>query len=516
MTPPGSPRQEDAAAAVGTFCLVLHSHLPWVAHHGRWPVGEEWLYQAWTSSYLPLTRLLGRLADEGRRDVLTLGVTPVLAEQLDDVYCLDGVAAWVQDWQQRAQQLGSGAGPDQVRSEVAERERSAARLAQEDLQGPWSRGGSPVLRRLADRGVLELMAGPATHPVLPLLDARTARLAVRVGLEDHRFRYGRRPASLWLPECGWAPELLPLVRDNGIAATVLDGPTLAGADRDIARAWRLAGTDVALFGRDAELCNLVWSDQDGYQTGPDYRDFHRVDASGFRLTRIGDDANASPYRPGDAAAAAERDAKHFVDAVHERLARSCSPYGHPAVVVAAFDTELFGHWWAEGLTFLEHVLRLLPQAGVRTRSLAGALADGAVQDGGRADPPAGSWGGGHDFRVWTGQGVRSVIEDAGGVRRRLFDLVDAEREAGRLRERRPDLDQMAREVLLHGASDWTYMLNTGQAPDYAGRRVDEHRDAVHRIADAFTGGGSPAARRSARLVREADDVFPHLDVRALV
>ena len=32
----------------GTFCLVLHTHLPWVAHAGAWPVGEEWLHQAFT------------------------------------------------------------------------------------------------------------------------------------------------------------------------------------------------------------------------------------------------------------------------------------------------------------------------------------------------------------------------------------------------------------------------------------------------------------------------------------
>ena len=64
---------------VGTFCLVLHSHLPCLANHGRWPVGEEWLYQAWAHSYLPVVELLERLAAQGRRDVLTLGVTPVLA-----------------------------------------------------------------------------------------------------------------------------------------------------------------------------------------------------------------------------------------------------------------------------------------------------------------------------------------------------------------------------------------------------------------------------------------------------
>ena len=36
------------------FTLVLHSHLPWLANHGRWPVGEEWLYQSWAASYLPV------------------------------------------------------------------------------------------------------------------------------------------------------------------------------------------------------------------------------------------------------------------------------------------------------------------------------------------------------------------------------------------------------------------------------------------------------------------------------
>ncbi len=52
-------------APVGTFCLVLHSHLPWLAHHGRWPVGEEWLYQAWAHSYLPVLDVVDRLAAEG-------------------------------------------------------------------------------------------------------------------------------------------------------------------------------------------------------------------------------------------------------------------------------------------------------------------------------------------------------------------------------------------------------------------------------------------------------------------
>ena len=47
-------------AVPGLFSLVLHTHLPWLAHHGRWPVGEEWLYQSWAAAYLPLVALLIR------------------------------------------------------------------------------------------------------------------------------------------------------------------------------------------------------------------------------------------------------------------------------------------------------------------------------------------------------------------------------------------------------------------------------------------------------------------------
>ena len=47
-------------------------------------MGEEWLYQSWSSSYLPVFRVLEQLASEGRTDLVTLGMTPVLAAQLDD------------------------------------------------------------------------------------------------------------------------------------------------------------------------------------------------------------------------------------------------------------------------------------------------------------------------------------------------------------------------------------------------------------------------------------------------
>ena len=68
----------------GTVAFVLHSHLPWVLGHGGWPVGEEWLYQAYAHSYLPLFDALAHLGARGFRNIASLGITPILAAQLDD------------------------------------------------------------------------------------------------------------------------------------------------------------------------------------------------------------------------------------------------------------------------------------------------------------------------------------------------------------------------------------------------------------------------------------------------
>src|SRR5258707_833637 len=47
------------------FALVLHTHLPYVIRHGRWPHGSDWLCEAAAESYLPLLRLLERRVARG-------------------------------------------------------------------------------------------------------------------------------------------------------------------------------------------------------------------------------------------------------------------------------------------------------------------------------------------------------------------------------------------------------------------------------------------------------------------
>ena len=47
------------------FVLALHSHLPYVLNHGRWPHGSDWLCEATLDTYLPLLDKLEEVTGAG-------------------------------------------------------------------------------------------------------------------------------------------------------------------------------------------------------------------------------------------------------------------------------------------------------------------------------------------------------------------------------------------------------------------------------------------------------------------
>jgi 1,4-alpha-glucan branching enzyme len=496
---------------MGSFSLVLHTHLPWVAHHGTWPVGEEWLHQAFTGSWRRIITMLESLASEGYSDIATLGVTPVLAAMMDDPYCLSEIHSWAGRWRLRAEELAVRGGSAQL----AAHEHRAAVACLDDIERRWLTGGlSSILRPLVDSRAIEVIGGPATHPYQPLLTDRFAAAQLRTGLADTSLRIGRTPRGIWAPECGYAPGLEDRYTEAGVQHFVVDGPAVG--DRS-GLGYRVSDSDVVCFARDRPLSSRIWSARTGYPAGPEYRDFHTFDhSSGFRPARVtGLDVEPHAKLPWDcdtAMAAVHRDAHDFVGRVVERLRVLRSELGREGLVVAAFDTELFGHWWYEGPEFLAYVLRLLPEHGVRHTTLEAARDAGLI--GGRIDLPASSWGAGQDSRLWDNDEVSDLVSETADVQKRLFALLDASFDPTFESGGRSEVaDQLAREAMLLSSSDWAFMVSRESAAEYARGRATSHARRFQALADLVETGDRHGAAQLARSLRAIDGPFGQLDAR---
>src|SRR4051812_6793214 len=153
----------------GAFTFVLHSHLPYARRAGRWPHGEEWIHEAASETYLPLLEVLEGLRDRGVRSCLTLGLTPILCEQLADETIQTNLATFMRDRRERA-------AADIARFEELGDERRVAtavwyRGRYDALMALYERHNRSILngfKSLQESGHVEIAASAATHGYLPL------------------------------------------------------------------------------------------------------------------------------------------------------------------------------------------------------------------------------------------------------------------------------------------------------------------------------------------------------------
>ncbi len=112
------------------------------------------------------------------------------------------------------------------------------------------------------------MAQCYNHMIMPLANARDKRTQVRWGIEDFRYRFGRDPEGMWLPETAVDLETLDILSEYGIKFTVLapsqartvDGEDVSGQRIDPTRAYRQklpSGRSIALFFYDGPIARAV-------------------------------------------------------------------------------------------------------------------------------------------------------------------------------------------------------------------------------------------------------------------
>ncbi|RMD62776.1 DUF1957 domain-containing protein, partial [Candidatus Parcubacteria bacterium] len=143
----------------GKFVFILHSHIPYVLRHGAWPHGEHWLYEAAAETYMPLLSMLARLERKGIRPGITIGLTPVLVEQLRAKYFYRGFVDYLQ-----TNELSAKKDADRFEREGDDRMAQMARFWQkffgdalETFQVTYDGDLVGQFRRFQDSGAIEIM-----------------------------------------------------------------------------------------------------------------------------------------------------------------------------------------------------------------------------------------------------------------------------------------------------------------------------------------------------------------------
>lgn len=453
----------DHSGGVGALALVLHAHMPYVVGFGTWPFGEEWLWEAIASVYLPLFETIDGFP-------VTLGLTPVLCDQLELVENGDGperqrLVRFVEETRiglvgsdrRSLRERGEGALAEALASQEGQYRRAASALAA---------GWRPLARARALRGV-EVLASAATHPVLPIVATDAARrFQVATGIASHRRRFGGFGGGIWLPECAWRPGLEDALARCGVRYFCVDRTrAVASGGAEHLEPLALPGGLVAVP-IDWELVRLVWDERSGYPTRAPYRDYYRGTEHHFNPWAN----DGLPYRPGRALAQAESDARDFVARVASRLRDYQRATGRCGVVCCALDAELLGHWWAEGVEWLRSVLRLAPTVGIELVTLGEAASRARREVAGLEEA---SWGSGKDLSTWDCAAADEIVAAARVAELRL--LAAARRAVRAGCGDAPALARAARELLALQASDWAFMATKRTAGPYPLERVRAHR-----------------------------------------
>ncbi len=386
---------------------------------------------------------------------------------------------------------------------------------------------------LSNEGFLELITTAATHAYLPIY--KNSPLAVNAqietGLIQHIRLFDRSPEGFWLPECGYYPTLEELLKRNNVKWTSLAAHSLLLSEDKPQRgnyAPVKCPNGLWCFARDNNLTSLVWSATDGYPADPCYREFYRdigydLDINyvrpfihepdvrvftGFKYWAVtGKTAQKVPYSPEVAAEKTKEHAEDFLKNVRNRTLSLEASLDCDPVYTLSFDAELFGHWWFEGVMWLEHVITsTAKQKDIELITPSVYIAEGnPVQT---MTPAFSSWGEGGCSQVWVDTASNSTfVKHTIKSIERMSEIAVKFPNQKSLKQR--FLNQAARETLLLMSSDWPFIMHNHTSEEYAKKRLTGHIQNLNLVYDNMTKN----AVNTEWLVKaeKRNNIFPQID-----
>jgi len=519
----------------GYFCLVLHTHLPYVRHpeHENF-LEEDWLYEAITETYIPLILMFERLLGDNVDFRLTMSLTPTLISMLEDPLLEDRYLKHINKlielghkevertrWQPEFHHLAN----------MYLRRFYEARGVFEK----YHRNLVRAFKNFQDTGKLEIITCGATHGYFPLMEVvrPSINAQVKVAVSQYEKVFGRKPQGIWLPECGFAPGYDQILKDAGLKYFFSDAHcVLHGSPRPkygvFAPVYCRSG--VACFGRDLESSKQVWSSIEGYPGDYYYREFYRdigfdldyeyirpyIHPDGVRINtgikyyRItGTSGYKEPYIPERAMDKAGEHAGNFLFNRQKQVEYLFELLQKKPMIISPYDAELYGHWWYEGPMWLDFLIRkiVFDQDILRLVTASEYLAENPRNQ--VIAPSMSSWGWKGYSEMWL-QGQNDwIYRHLHMASERMTGLVNDFKNADGLFRRA--LNQALRELLLAQSSDWAFIMGTGTHTSYAISRTKEHIFRFTRLYEDIK--ANSIDENWLADIEYKDNIFPDIDYR---
>ena len=530
----------------GNFVLVLHTHLPWVLNHGKWPHGADWLTEAVAECYVPLLNVFNDLVNEGILPKVSIDISPVLCEQLAhpgfpavfNDYCDEKIKAAEQD---EINFKNWGYDPHHVYLTNFWRDWYSAR--KHDFNNRYNTSIIDGLKKLQDMGAIEVVTCGATHGYLPLLGReRSINLQVEAAVENYQKHFGRKPRGIWLPECAYRPSYewksyIPVgpyhepmlrpgieqflarydieyfftdedltIRQNPIGVfldvnkekfvTVNSDsykPMPHSFDKSPMSLINVSSSEKVEYGtaiaftRHHDIAMQVWSGEMGYPGEPDYLDFHKKHMdSMLRYWRVTDTKADMMYKtlyhPDWTYDKIDHQANHFIHNIENTVNYYHNNSGKFATLCVPFDTELFGHWWFEGPEFIRAVIRGLHNSPYINTATASEQIF-RIKPAEVASIPEGSWGENNNHDVWSNDQTTWTWVAIYDDENRMRGLYEKFPLDSMPEMLRRIMTQALREMMLLQASDWQFLIHTQAAKDYAEQRFSFHHSDFNKLCD---------------------------------
>lgn len=532
----------------GNYVMILHTHLPWVLHHGNWPHGVDWMSEAVAECYIPLLNVFNDSLNDGISPKVTLDISPVLCEQLEHPdfkkifveYCDEKIKGAQED---RKNFTNWGYDPHHIWLTHYWEEWFTNK--KEDYLKKYNSSIINGLKELQDKGAIEMMTCGATHGYFPLLGYdKSVNLQVATAVNNYKKHFGKEPRGIWLPECAYRPAYewqtyIPvepfhtkklrtgveqILSANGIEYFVTDEDLLKrlnplgkftddakenfvpikspnfffenwNFDRNPLNIYEVASSDkveygtAAIFTRHHDLSMQVWSGQIGYPGEPDYLDFHKKHfPSMHRYWRVTDSKADMMYKtlyhPDWTRDKIDKQANHFIHNLENTSNHYNNMTGKFSTVTTPFDTELFGHWWFEGPEFIRAVIR-----GLHNSPYVNMVT--ASEQYMRIKPkevvsiPEGSWGVSNTHEVWSNEDNKWTWESIYNDELRFNTIYEKYYHDNLDETANRLLKQVLRELMLLHSSDWQFLIYTESARDYAEMRFSYHHSDFNKLSDIF-------------------------------